>query len=421
MKKTLQRGFNLVEMSIILAVVGLILGAALVPVQSLFFDDIYEKEEQRLNEIKAAVMGYAVRNKSSFADTITAAVGTPEARTFLIPGGPSMPEGRPYLPCPDITGDGYEDRFPADITGFQFPRGDALQTAVNLVQTVLGNIGEVVRSIGGCYASRGVLPWRTLGVPPADHWGNLYTYQVDSPFANALTGFNQNSEIDEYDWLDGIPDSGLNSGQRLRRDVLGLTLTLFGLQTQNQYRPPVVCRAPPCGPAPGLTLDLAAGKQADASFNLLFKGFVSGDIVEGVPFVIISHGKNGAGAVNYARNIADKRAATPEAAVGFICNEPIDGTGEQSVAELTSPEAYNFPSVSPRAHNGIQCRESQVMGSPDTDTSDGFTFHTTRNDDFDDIVVWATREELFDALRRGGALDAPDLPAFRPFPEPSTP
>lgn len=421
MKKALQRGFNLVEMSVILAVVGLILGAALVPVQSLFVDDIYEKEEQRLNEIKAAVMGYAVRNKSSFADTIFSSVGAGNAqeRRFLIPGGNLMPEGRPYLPCPDITGDGYEDRFSTDITGFQFPSGEALQAAVRIIRDILDNGGDVIRSIGGCYASRGVLPWRTLGVPPADHWGNLYTYQVDTPFASALTGFNQNNEIDEYDWLRAV---GQASGARIRRELGGplvLTLTVFGLQTENGYRPPVVCGAPPCGP--GLTLGLAAGKQADASFNLLFKAFSNGDIVEGVPFVIVSHGKNGAGAVNYARNVADKRAATPEAPVGFICNEPIDGTGEQSMAELISPEAHNFPSVSPRVHNGIQCRESQVMGSPDTDTSDGFIFHTTRNDDFDDIVVWATREELFDALRRGGVLDAPDLPAFRAFPVPSQP
>ena len=402
--RVFQRGFNLVEMSIILVIVGLILGAVIIPSQSLYNDDIYKEEERRMEEIKTAILGYAFRHR-----TIPGVVSIVRVTGRENPLGSGVDDPdrrfnadlrRPYLPCPDITGDGYEDRFTADITGSQF--------FVAPVRTIVNEI----RAYGACHSSRGVLPWRTLGVPPADHWGNLYTYQVDGVFASALSGFNQNSLIDEYDPRQVIFRSGRNDPFYRNRIANVLTLTVAGLTTTDSFRPPIVCGGGEC--RDGISLNLEAGKQADGDFSILYRSYAQNDIIEGVPFVVVSHGKNGAGAVNYARNVADKISGASAAPSGVICNEPVDGTaGGGAVAFIgPNPEAYNFPHPEPPTADA-RCRSMTIDGIA---VQDGFLFYQPgRSDNFDDVVAWMTREELFDHLRRTGVLDAPDYPVSVPY------
>ena len=64
--------------------------------------------------------------------------------------------GNPFLPCPDTTNDGLEDR--------------------NVVT-------------GACLAAEGNLPWATLGFAGLDAWGNRLRYRVTPGFSNSLTGF----------------------------------------------------------------------------------------------------------------------------------------------------------------------------------------------------------------------------------------
>jgi prepilin-type N-terminal cleavage/methylation domain-containing protein len=89
-----------------------------------------------------------------------------------------------------------------------------------------------------CVVNEGNLPWATLGVPATDAWGNFYRYAVTPVFA---------------------------------RRPKALTLSSTGKIT-------VVCPAPACNPAVTYT---SVGNLA--------------------PAVIMSHGKNGLGAINQNR------------------------------------------------------------------------------------------------------------------------
>ena len=119
-------GFTLVEMAVVLVIVGLLLAGLLIPLSAQIDQRNYSDAQKALNDIKDALFGYAM----------------------------SRPAGN-YLPCPDINGDGIEDR--------------------------LGT---------GCNNVDGNVPWATLGTPATDSWGNRYQYRVTSTFADSGTGFN---------------------------------------------------------------------------------------------------------------------------------------------------------------------------------------------------------------------------------------
>jgi len=91
-------------------------------------------------------------------------------------------------------------------------------------------------------AARGVLPWATLGVPETDAWGNRYTYRVSRDFADALGSATYGS----------------------------------------------------CTPSPTPTLATFALCSSGNLDILVTTGGTS--LVSNVPSVVISHGKNGAGA-----------------------------------------------------------------------------------------------------------------------------
>jgi len=128
----LQTGFTLVEMAVVLVIVGLLLSGLLIPITAQLDQRDYAKARSELQEIREALLGYAVIN------------------------------GR--LPCPDITGDGIADSAPADCS-----------TATT--STTGGNI-----------------PWIDLGIQPRDPWQQNYRYRVSGVFtatfnlATAATG-----------------------------------------------------------------------------------------------------------------------------------------------------------------------------------------------------------------------------------------
>ncbi|MGI9306815.1 MAG: type II secretion system protein [Gammaproteobacteria bacterium] len=400
-RRAAQRGFSLVEIGIVLAIVGILLGGVLIPSYTSFSDDIYAREERRMEEIKTAVLGYAIRHQTSGRLFAAVSQSAANRRVFSLPGG------RPYLPCPDITGDGYEDRTAFDRSGFIFFTPGATLTVDPGVSR-----NDVIQ-YGSCFATRGVLPWRTLGVSPADSWGNLYTYQVDAVFADAVVGFNQNSVLDKYDARAVVTVSA--SGENLHREREPFSALLTGiagfddLATEDSIATPVVCGAGACNAT--ATLSLAAGKQAAGEFQLLLRNFAPPDIVAGIPFAVVSHGKNGAGAVNYLRNAADKASLDPVSPGGLICNAPVDGSRLRLTVLLETAEAHNFPQ--PELPNeDSKCRPAMVNFIP---AQNGFLYSQPRGRNFDDIVSWMTREELFDEMRRIGALDAPDFPVLRAY------
>jgi prepilin-type N-terminal cleavage/methylation domain-containing protein len=125
------RGFTLVELAVALAVIGLLLGMLIVPLNAQVDQQRISDTRKQLNLVTEAILGFAVAN------------------------------GR--LPCP------------------------ATATVAN---TVAG-AGVEARTGTACTAAlngEGVVPWATLGVPETDSWGNRFTYRVTTALADDPTG-----------------------------------------------------------------------------------------------------------------------------------------------------------------------------------------------------------------------------------------
>lgn len=121
-----QQGFTLIEMAIVMFIVALLLGGMLLPLSAQ--QDIRQRQEteKSLNDIRDALMGYAVVNG--------------------------------YLPCPA----------PVDLS-----TGGA----------------EAARDANGVCALRvGLVPWTTLGLGHLDAWGHLFRYSVSPAFSNSGIG-----------------------------------------------------------------------------------------------------------------------------------------------------------------------------------------------------------------------------------------
>jgi prepilin-type N-terminal cleavage/methylation domain-containing protein len=125
------RGFTLIELAIVLVIMTILIGGLAVPLSAQIQARRIAETRADMRAIQDALIGYAM----------------------------SKTAGQPYLPCPD------------DGSGAEI--GDE--------GTRDGN--------GLCLSTRGLLPWRTLGVDDADAWGNRYTYAVVNAFANS-NGFN---------------------------------------------------------------------------------------------------------------------------------------------------------------------------------------------------------------------------------------
>ncbi|MDM5147401.1 prepilin-type N-terminal cleavage/methylation domain-containing protein [Candidatus Persebacteraceae bacterium Df01] len=435
-----QRGLSLVEMMIVIVVVGILLGAVIVPMQALLIDDSYKSEEQRMAQLRDAVVGYAARHQT-------------RERTASISGGGGrifeMPAGRPYLPCPDVDGDGYEDR-----NEMTFAIGtDADIFAVTTTLVVDSNLATQGTNnlllAGSCLASRGILPWKTLGGGPVDHWGNHYTYQVDDAFSNAIVGFNGNTRADVFDLRSTVLATEANGDFLYARRVTITTFvtksnyrvitnispestvtttvnTPLQLSYTNTRRPIVVCdgRAVElCQKSTSRTLILEAGEIQEMAYSAPNREYVDGDISDGLPFVIVSHGKNGHGAVNYAAN---QSAASVSFSV-LICNEPIHNTlsvQPYSVADGLRHEAVNFPQIEAPNFNGNFC--PQLQDATNNNFENGYFVVAPRSEElfignsnssdlFDDIVTWMTRDELVRVLTDGLILPAKDVPVLKDY------
>ncbi len=430
------RGFNLVEMSVIVVLVGMVASAAIIPMLSQFENEQYSREEQRMELVKAAVIGYAVSHQTA-AGGITVEIQVPgdsgNRRQYEYPVA-----GRPYLPCPDVTGDGYEDRTGFSRNGLVYLTG----TAATVVP-IDGSMSRMVES-GGCISTRGVLPWRTLGVPPADVWGNLYTYQVDGIWADADIGFNQNSYIDIYDSRTVVTGTvGLLSASRMssRRTVYGIAgsgdhmdpvenrALILDFTLPGRMPPLVICVSLPCNPGTRMELHPEGGKQSNGDLSILYRRFVANDVTEGVPFAIVSHGRNGLGAVRYNLQLLNtNRTAGGTAGAAFanflmrnglVCNRPVNqsGVSPPPPPDVDTPEAYNFPMVDPTLARLGRCSRVEYMGnivgSDVMYVAPRGAGHSEGH--YDDTVIWATQQELQYILNKKGVLPAPDSPTFRKY------
>lgn len=119
-RKTRVAGFTIIELVVGIAVIGLLLGAIMTPLATQFRVRTLKEAERNLNDVKQALIGYAMTNRR--------------------------------LPCPDTD---------TNPDGLENPIGG-----------------------GTCSAAEGALPWNTLGVDASDVWGRLYTYRVSPEFTH---------------------------------------------------------------------------------------------------------------------------------------------------------------------------------------------------------------------------------------------
>ena len=347
-------------------------------------------------QIPRAIIGYAARHRT-VRNTVEVIAADPRAvRTF------TLSAGRPYLPCPDVDGDGYEDRSRYGVLGITPPNVAALK--------IIGGARNDLANIGSCATTRGILPWRTLGLPPSDTWGNRYTYQADGVFANAIVGFNQNSIADSFDPRLAITASGTN--YRKRGGVtLSITRSSVRLTYINGNEAVVVCQGgvPRCQNGTPLSM-LLAGNVAGTAFTAPLRNYAVGDVMDGLPFIVVSHGKNGHGAVNHAANIANSAALTVR------CNAPLHSPTPVNVSGSFSREAINAPFPHSPGGAGNLCPLLTFDGvQSDEELPHFISQPRTQDGTFDDIVIWRTREELLNSLADKAVLPANDIPLLREF------
>ena len=436
-----QRGFTLIELAIVMAVVGLVLGASLMPLRALDENRQLRAENSRMETVRDAVLGYALRHRTR--ERMVAYEGED------ISADPNMiPAGRPYLPCPDVDGDGFEDR----VLDANFTQGIESELAAELtiqVTVASGRLESGKLVDGGCRASRGTIPWRTLGVPPADGWGNRHTYFADPLFSNAVFGFDAKTIADIYDRrlprCSGMPPP-------LRSPVPFST----GLGDATDRRcPAVICLGggvdlddPPNGVDPDTEPDeanactehlnaaatdplLRCAWRADRIPALILKAgaiaesaiqddgieFPQGGILDGVPFVIVSHGPNGRGAVNHWATLG--APANPTGDLGPVCNRGQFSSTSSGEADLLPPDSYpddnheamNAARLAPGNESARRCPPLRGLANRADATGaellpSVFVWeppgggYAVRK--FDDLLSWMTREEL--SLAMGGGI-----------------
>ena len=124
-----QSGFTLAELAISMVVISLFFGALLGPISRQIDQSRVNATQRQMEDIKDALLGHAAINLQ--------------------------------LPCPDVDGDGVEDR----ILGPNPPNLTA----------------------GSCSSLIGGLPWATLNVAEADAWNTRFRYRVSNQFSVAAT------------------------------------------------------------------------------------------------------------------------------------------------------------------------------------------------------------------------------------------
>ena len=427
------RGYTIVEISIVLVVAGLMLSGAIAS-----FDRWSRYEQARttrdtIDLVKKAIVQYAARNRTAPREITIRS----EILSVTVQASWNMPPSRPYLPCPDIDGDGIEDRV-------EIENADLLALTVHI--RGVGDDpdpdnanGNLFYGHGLCRSQRGFLPWRTLRAPAADAWGGLFSYYVDSIFSHSLVGFNQDDHADQFDTrrpLDVFGDNNTSESEADQvcdprgvycpqyREREEFIRTGTGGATNADQLPALVCDFGPCSPArkknDALALSSSGGAGAVATVDLypfsegewgirILRRLEEDMIYEAPAFVVISHGANGYGAVAVANtqiNIGDNNVARRS----LRCASFPDG-------DIATPaylaERQNAWRSQPFVDDGNDCPLVNVESGNNRVYRRNYTARADPDAaDFDDVVGWMEVDVLKARLSEIGALPAPGLPPF---------
>ncbi len=131
------KGFTLIELAVVIAIVALMLGALLVPLATQMDLRNVSETRSQLEEVKEALYGFSMANNR---------IACPDCASAAAPCN--------TIPAANV-GDGQEDRTGAPLV---------------------------------CVTNEGNLPWVQLGMGQSDAWANNYAYRVTPAFADDTDG-----------------------------------------------------------------------------------------------------------------------------------------------------------------------------------------------------------------------------------------
>ena len=374
-----RRGFTLVELSITTVIIGLLVSVALGPARQSMREDDIRATRADLQKAQGALLAYVSRSRTSERELTGA--GAPQ----------TIPAGRPYFPCPDVDGDGLEDR-KAELASAPAPLdvGD-FQTAA---------------APGECMRNKGLLPWRTIGASPfTDLWGNYFTYRIDPNFSHAGLGFGPETRAETADTFATLKNAADVS--YVNRDgALGVDA------------PSVICLRHDC-----LTAARGGGGAAPSQAQILEymaeikigvpvtanaarfggRGYARWDIADGAVFVILSHGRNRLGGFSSETGqcvpIDDDDDLHELQNAFYATTIPPHPLADP----LAGPECYTRLAVPPYPSDGSSLDESVFVDRPPAvgQVDDARTM--------DDILLWLSADELARKLTEAGVFPAPEL------------
>ena len=455
------RGYTIVEISIVLVVAGLLLSGAIAS-----FDRWSRYEQTRstrdsIDLVKKAIVQYAARNRTapreitvrSEFSRVTVLAGVRETVQVTVQTSWNMPPSRPYLPCPDIDGDGIEDRVEnADLLDLTVHiRGDGGRPNPNLAN------GNLFYGHGLCSSQRGFLPWRTLRVPVADAWGGLFSYYVDAVFSHSLVGFNQDDHADQLDTRLPLDVFGDNPSEISKANQVCYSVDADPVAVDEpppqevyqcpQYRerveaiatggdddadqlPALVCDFGPCSPDRKNDAALSSSGGAGAVATEDLYRFSEGEggirilrlleededmIYEAPAFVVISHGANGYGAVAIANTQIGigGRYGNVAGRYSLLCASFPDGDTATPAYLAERQNAWRSQALGDEDFGVSSCPQVNVEDENNRVYRGNYTARADPDAaDFDDVVGWMEVDVLKARLSEIGALPAPGLPPF---------
>lgn len=461
-KNLRQHGYSIVEVAIALAVVGIVMGGLSVPIGNQLREQVYERASLQMGEIVDAIVGYAVANRTN--GFMVAHSNYANNRDFQLYGNrlTRIAPGRPFLPCPDYDGDGFEDRvrdpyrpsaldrlspYPDTLTVNQI---DVLTTTDDATSdpTDFPMSGATTSNrqlpFGECEAHSGFLPYNTLGLKPGDPWGSAHTYIVNPNFAVGAIGFDQHTRGHYYSpmYETNFPEGANNN----LRAVVGAVMTGSGSARRfNMERPLLAChyRDSVCwqdlsaftakgfdtGTGSRLTYNASGGNNvslAGHSFYMPEYGLVNaiGGINDSLPFAVISHGLNRAGAGIAQRDSGTIQCGTaPTFGRVEFNNAAYNGCNGSNplnfVYGRTANDHGQLAGVNSNIHLKIFASHRSATTANETFVGINTSKHTLLtspySNEFDDLVTWLTRRELVARMQRAGVFPLPETDIFTGF------